>query len=267
MTNAPEEGLRLQVFLARAGVASRRGGEELIRQGAVTVNGELVTRLGSRVDPDRDHVKVNGRLVKGPERKVWLMLHKPRGVVSTASDPEGRPTVLDLVRVKGARLFPVGRLDLQSEGLLLLTNDGEAAQTLLHPRFEVPRTYQAKIRGHLDEAARKRLKAGVVLEGKRTQPLEARGVRKLENASWVEVTVHEGRQHLVRDALAAVGHAVVKLKRTAFGPLKLGRLPAGKSRALSDEELAALRELAGQGPPGRRKRSTRKRGSQRKHSR
>ena len=160
MTNTPDDGLRLQVFLARAGVASRRGGEELIRGGAVTVNGEIVTKLGTRVDPERDHVKVNGRLVHGPERKVWVMLNKPRGVVSTASDPEGRPTVLDLVRVKGARLFPVGRLDLQSEGLILLTNDGQMAQTLLHPRFEVPRTYQAKIRGHLDETARKRLRDG-----------------------------------------------------------------------------------------------------------
>ena len=261
MTSAPETGLRLQVFLARAGVASRRGGEDLIRGGAVTVNGELVTKLGTRIDPERDHVKVHGRLVRGAERKVHLVLNKPRGVVSTAADPEGRPTVIDLVRVKGARLYPVGRLDLQSEGLMLLTNDGELAQRLLHPRFEVPRTYQAKIRGHLDEKARKRLKAGIVLEGRRTRPLEARTIRRLENASWVEVTVHEGRQHLVRDALDAVGHPVVKLKRVAFGPLRLGRLPAGKSRPLREEELAALQELAGEKAPSK---PARKRGSRRK---
>jgi 23S rRNA pseudouridine2605 synthase len=186
-------------------------------------------------------VKVRGRLVRGEEEKVYLLLNKPRGVVSTARDPEGRETVLDLVRSRGARLFPVGRLDLQSEGLLLLTNDGPLAEALLHPRFEIPRTYLAKVRGRIDEEARRRLARGLVLEGCRTKPLRVREVRRLEAASWVEVRVHEGRQHLVRDALAAVGHPVVKLKRVAFGPLRLGRLPSGQSRQLRPEELEALR--------------------------
>lgn len=258
MTRKPDEGLRLQVFLARAGVASRRAAEELIRQGLVSVNGEVVVELGTRVVPERDHVRLEGRLVRRQEAKVHLLLNKPRGVVSTASDPQGRETVVDLVRVRGVRLYPVGRLDLQSEGLMLLTNDGELAEKLLHPRFEVPRTYLAKIRGHLDEKLRRRLAAGILLEGRKTGPLRVRPTKTLENASWVEVVVHEGRQHLVRDALAEVGHPVVKLKRIAFGPLRLGRLASGASRPLTPDELEALAKLVSGGPKRPSSRSGRK---------
>jgi pseudouridine synthase len=253
MAAKSEDGLRLQVFLARAGIASRRAAEELIRNGVVTVNGELVTGLGTKIDPAADTVKVRGKMVKTQSRSAHYMLNKPRGVVSTASDPEGRETVLDLVKVKGIRLFPVGRLDLQSEGLILLTNDGDLAQRLLHPKFEVPRSYHAKIRGHLDAKALKRLREGVMLDGKRTQPLTVRPIRSLPNASWVDVTVKEGRQHLVRDALDAVGHPVVKLKRVSFGPLKLGRLALGESRPLKDAEVEALRGVAEGAPAKSRK--------------
>lgn len=236
--------VRLHVFLARAGVASRRACEELIRSGHVTVNGELVTRLGTRVDPEADHVKCRGRLIRGGNPRRHVLLNKPRGVVSTASDPEGRPTVVDLVPGRGSRLYPVGRLDLQSEGLILLTNDGELAEALIHPRSGVPRTYHAKIRGRLDARARERLGRGLRLEGRQTRPLRVRTLKVTDGASWIEVTVTEGRRHLVRDALASVGHPVVRLRRVALGPLRLGDLAPGAFRPLDERELSALRRLA-----------------------
>ena len=252
----PAAGLRLQVFLARAGVASRRAAEELIREGLVSVNGHVVTRLGTRVEPEHDHVKVRGKLVRGREPTLVLMLNKPRGVVSTASDPEGRQTVLDLVRSRGLRLFPVGRLDLQSEGLLLLTNDGELAQSLLHPSSEVPRVYRAKVRGSLDDKTRRRLGAGPVVEGKRFRPIRVRVIEEREGSSWLELEVREGRKHLIRDALAALGHPVVKLRRVALGPLRLGKLALGESRPLDERELHALRRLMRRSGSGGRANAT-----------
>jgi 23S rRNA pseudouridine2605 synthase/16S rRNA pseudouridine516 synthase len=237
--------LRLHVHLARCGVASRRACERLIRAGLVRVNGEVVDRLGMKVDPATDRVEVDGRTLRRPEAHRYVLLHKPRGVVATARDPEGRPTVLDLVPDVAERMYPVGRLDVQTEGLLLLTNDGDLAQRLLHPRHEVPRVYMAKVRQVPGEAALARLARGVVLEGRRTAPMEVRVTRRLPAAAWLEVTVREGRQHLVRDALEHVGHPVSKLKRVAFGPLSLGRLRPGQHRRLRPEEVSQLRRAAG----------------------
>lgn len=236
--------IRLQRFLAQAGVASRRASERLIEEGRVTVNGATVTTLGTRVDPDRDAVKVDGRRVHAPRgAHTYVMLHKPREYVTTLSDPEGRPTVADLLPSTRARLFPVGRLDFHSEGLLLLTDDGDFAHALTHPRHRVPKTYVVKVRGNPAPEALARVRRGVVLEGRRTAPAEIRVTRPGSNA-WLEVTVTEGRKHLVRNLLAAVGHPVARLRRVAIGAVTLGRLPVGRSRPLEPDEIASLQAAA-----------------------
>jgi pseudouridine synthase len=252
--------LRLQVLLARAGFGSRRACEELIRNGSVSVNGEVVTALGTKVDDTSDKVKVDGRVVARAQPLRYVALNKPREVVSTASDPQGRRTVLDLVPWVAERVYPVGRLDYHSEGLLLLTNDGELTELLTHPRHGVPKVYLAKIRGTVSQDARERLARGITLDGRRTGPILVQAVRRTSRAvkhratteagpdsagaSWVEVTVHEGRYHLVREALLRFGHPVSRLKRVAFGPLELGRLQAGEARELTRAEVEALRRAA-----------------------
>lgn len=236
--------LRLQKLLAERGVASRRAAEQLIRQGRVTVNGRAVTRPGTLVDPVADAVKVDGRrLPARPASRTYLMLNKPRGVVTTVRDPRGRPTVIDLLRGVKARVFPVGRLDFHSEGLLLLTDDGDLARNLTHPGRGVPRTYRVKVRGQPAPESLRRLARGIVLEGKKTLPARLRVARPGRNA-WIEVTVVEGRKHHVRRMLAAVGHPVMRLRRTAFGGVTLGSLPAGRFRRLSAAELSRLRRAA-----------------------
>ena len=237
---------RLQVVLARAGLGSRRACERLIESAVVAVNGRIVTQLGVKV-AHGDEVRVRGRRLPAAQRLRYLLLNKPRGVVTTASDPQGRPTVLDFIPGVHERLVPVGRLDLQSEGLVLLTNDGELVDALTHPRSGVPRVYRAKVHGQLDEKDVARLARGVVLERVRTRPLEVRQVSTTGNASWLEVTVREGRKHLVRDALAAVGHPVAKLRRIAFGPLELGKLASGSVRELLPAEVLRLRQAGGLG--------------------
>jgi pseudouridine synthase len=232
---------RLNKVLARAGVASRRGSDELIAQGRVTVNGETVRELGTRVDPRVDVVRVDGRRVGAPPaRHSYYMLNKPRGYVTTLSDPEGRPTVRDLLTGVRPRVFPVGRLDFHSEGLLLLTDDGDLAHGLTHPGRGVPKTYAVKVRGTPDGRALARLRRGIRLDGRPTLPARVRLTKRADN-SWLELIVVEGRQHLVRRMLAAVGHPVLKLKRTALDGLKLGRLPSGRLRPLTPDELARLR--------------------------
>lgn len=236
--------LRLHVALARAGCGSRRACEQLMRDGVVAVNGEIVSTLGTKVD-DGDRITVRGRPIRGPQALRYLLLNKPRAVVSTASDPEGRRTVLDFVPHARERLYPVGRLDYQSEGLILLTNDGELADTLLHPRHAVPRVYLARVRGQIlpEEAAL--LAKGLRLAGKPTGAILVRAIRRRaatsEKSSWLEVTVTEGRYHLVREALLRVGHPVSRLRRVAFGPLKLGRLEPGEVRELTPAEISSLR--------------------------
>ena len=235
---------RLQKVLSRAGVASRRAAEALIAAGRVSVNGTVVTRLGTQVDPERDAIKVDGARVRpGADAPVYLMLHKPRGVVTTLSDPEGRPTVRDYLRGVRGRVFPVGRLDYASEGLLLLTSDGALARDLMHPSRGVPKTYAAKVRGTPSPEALKRLAAGVLVERRRTLPAKVRLLEAGENA-WVEVTVVEGRKHQVRDMLAAVGHRVQRLRRIRYGGVELGSLRPGALRPLTTREVERLRRAS-----------------------
>jgi len=240
---------RLNKFLAHAGVASRRGADELVREGRVTVNGSVVSELGQRVDPAHDAVKVDGkRVAPAAGAPIYLMLNKPRGMVTTLSDPEGRPTVRDLLRGIHRRVYPVGRLDFNTEGLLLLTDDGELARVLMHPTSAVPKTYLAKVRGRPDDEALGRAERGIVLDGRRTLPAKLRRLRSGDNA-WVEVTVTEGRKHQVRRLLEAVGHPVVKLRRVRYAGLELGDLPRGRLRPLTPAEVERLRRLAAGGMP------------------
>ena len=242
---------RLQKVLARAGVASRRAAERLIVEGRVSVNGTTVTRLGTRIDPQRDSVKVDGRRIPRPSSShSYFMLNKPRGYLTALSDPLDRPTVRQLLPHRGARVYPVGRLDFNTEGLLLLTDDGELARDLMHPGRGVPKTYLAKVRGEPSEEALRRLSRGIALDGRRTLPADLRVVRRGGNA-WVEVTIVEGRKHQIRKMLEAVGHPVLKLRRTHFAGLSLGDLPRGRVRPLKSRELDRLKRAA-QGDSPRR---------------
>ncbi len=235
--------MRLQKFMATAGVASRRASEAVIVAGRVTVNGETVTDPARDVG-DGDEVRVDGRPIAAAEReRVVYAVHKPAGVVSTASDPQGRATVVSLVRV-AARLYPVGRLDADSTGLILLTNDGELAHRLTHPSFEVPKTYRARLDGApITDAQIRALRTGVTLEDGRTAPARVRRIgARTDNA--IEITIHEGRNRQVRRMCEAVGHRVRTLSRVAFGPLELADLPVGGSRRLSPAEVDALRRAS-----------------------
>jgi pseudouridine synthase len=236
---------RLNLVLARAGVASRRAADRLIAEGRIRVNGSIVTALGSRVDPERDRVTVDGRaLPAAPRRHTYLMLHKPRGCVTTLSDPEGRPTVLGLLRGVTVRVFPVGRLDYQSEGLLLLTDDGELARALMHPSSGVTKTYRAKVRGVPEADSLARLARGVRVDGRPTQPAQVSLLRRTGSTAWVELVLHEGRKRQVRRMLEAIGHPVQRLRRTRYDGLELGALPAGRFRPLTAREVALLRSSA-----------------------
>ena len=241
---------RLQKIIAAAGIASRRKAEELITAGRVEVNGKIIKELGSKADPQSDHIRVNGKLLRGPERHVYLVLNKPKGYITAASDPEGRPTVLDLVRA-GARIYPVGRLDYASEGLLLLTNDGALAAKLMHASSHVPKTYQVKVSGRPTEAELGKLRAGVVLPPDPKHPRAARrgsgktapaGIRMLRDAPnpWYEVTLIEGQNRQIRRMFKPVGHHVEKIKRVRYGPLELDLEP-GAFRPLTPAEVARLR--------------------------
>jgi 23S rRNA pseudouridine2605 synthase len=231
--------LRLVKYLAHAGVASRRAAEGLIAAGRVRVDGDVVTDPARGVD-ERSRVELDGRALGGPEPRVAFLVHKPTGVLSTARDERGRRTVVDLVPETGARLYPVGRLDADSSGLILLTNDGALANRLTHPSFEVQKTYRAKLAGPpVDERELRALRAGVELDDGRTAPARVRRV----SAHEIELTIHEGRNRQVRRMCAAVGHPVAELRRIALGPLRLGRLPSGAYRRLSDGELKQLAAL------------------------
>jgi 23S rRNA pseudouridine2605 synthase len=238
--------VRLQKLIAGTGLASRRKAEQLIAAGRVTVNGKVVTELGTKVDPERDHVKVDGKHLTAAQPYVYLMLNKPKNVMSTLDDPGGRTTVKDFLRGVSVRVFPVGRLDFDSEGLMLLTNNGELAQALLHPRYHVPKTYLIKVKGVLTDDEIAELERGVKLEDGMTSPAQVKKVRKAEANSWVEITIHEGRKHQVKRMLEAVGHPVIKLLRIKMGPLVLGDLEPGEFRFLTDREANALRSLVEQ---------------------
>ncbi|MDQ4008532.1 MAG: rRNA pseudouridine synthase [Actinomycetota bacterium] len=235
-----DSGERLQKVLAASGIASRRACEELMSAGRVEVDGEVVTRLGTRVDPDRSVIRVDGRRIPSASAQVYLVLNKPRGVVSTMSDPQGRPTLAEHVADRPERLFHVGRLDTETEGLILLTNDGEFAHRLAHPSYGVLKTYVAQVAGPVPGTLGRDLAAGVVLDD---GPVRVDGFRVLERTgrrALVEVVLHEGRKHIVRRLLAHVGHPVQRLARTGIGPVRLGALRPGQHRELTVEELGTL---------------------------
>lgn len=210
------------------------------------INGKVVTELGTKVDPERDHVKVDGKHLTSAQPFVYLMLNKPKNVMSTLDDPGGRETVKDYLRGVSVRVFPVGRLDFDSEGLMLLTNNGDLAQALLHPRYHVPKTYLIKVKGVLTDEEIAELEQGVKLDDGMTSPATVKKVRKVQANSWVEITIHEGRKHQVKRMLEAVGHPVLKLMRIKMGPLLLGNLEPGEFRFLTDREANALREVVEQ---------------------
>lgn len=241
-----EMEVRLQKLIAGTGLASRRKAEELITAGRVTVNGKVVTELGTKVDPERDHVKVDGKHLTSAQPFVYLMLNKPKNVMSTLDDPGGRTTVKDFLRGVSVRVFPVGRLDFDSEGLMLLTNNGDLAQALLHPRYHVPKTYLIKVKGVLSDEEIAQLERGVKLADGMTSPASVKKIRKAEANSWVEITIHEGRKHQVKRMLESVGHLVIKLVRVKMGPLALGSLEPGEFRFLTDQEANALRSVVEQ---------------------
>jgi 23S rRNA pseudouridine2605 synthase len=232
---------RIQKIMARMGVASRRAAEEIIAEGRVTVNGETAS-IGMKADPSKCHIKVDGKLIFRPEPKVHLMFNKPVGVVSTLADPEGRPTVKDYLKGVKFRVFPVGRLDYDSEGLLLLTNDGEFSNELLHPSRKIPKTYVVKVKGIMPEEKVGKLRQGVRLEDGRTQPARVRFIREAEANSWIEITITEGRKRQVRRMVEAVGHPALKLRRISVSGVKLAGLKIGEIRPLTEKELQTLKQ-------------------------
>lgn len=239
---------RLQKILARAGVASRRASETLIEQGKVKVNGQVITELGFKADPDQDRIEVEGKLVSLPQL-VTVLLYKPRGVVTSCDDPQGRRTVMDLVPPSPG-LHPIGRLDRDSEGLLLLTNDGSLTALLTHPRHEVGKTYRAWVQGLPSPQALKQLRDGIQLEDGMTQPAEVREVKLEPERTLLEITIHEGRNRQVRRMCEAVGHPVFRLKRIRLGALGLGELRPGEHRLLTSDEIEQLRAAATVSPKG-----------------
>jgi 23S rRNA pseudouridine2605 synthase len=231
---------RLQKILSQAGIASRRASEQLMLEGRVTVNGATVLELGTKADASRDDIRVDGRRIKIPERHLYLLLNKPRGYVTTRSDPQKRPTVIDLLVGVREYVYPVGRLDYDSEGLLILTNDGDLAARLTHPRHGVPRVYEASVLGVPDEHDMRRLAKGVTIDGQRTGPAEVMSL----GPSRLRITVREGRNRQVRKMCDAIGHPVNELRRVAIGPLRDAKLKVGKWRALTAHEVERLRAAA-----------------------
>jgi pseudouridine synthase len=235
--------IRLQKILSAAGVASRRASEQLILEGRVMVNGEVVRELGSKADPAKDAIKVDGRRIKADIRHRYIVLYKPKGYVTTRSDPEGRRTVMDLIGA-GAYIYPVGRLDYDSEGLLLMMTDGDLAARLMHPRHEVPKVYEVIVMGTPDPKALEKLRKGVYIDGRRTSPAEVRTgstVKSARPTTLLTITLHEGRNRQIRKMCSAVGLPVRDLRRIGMGPIGLGRLKPGQWRDLTPGEVEDLR--------------------------
>lgn len=242
--SAGGEGVRLQKVLAAAGVASRRAAEDLIDQGRVAVNGSVVTVQGMRVDPARDRIEVDGERIATDERFDYVIVNKPRGVVTTAKDPQGRQTIMDLVESE-QRVYPVGRLDIDTTGLVLLTNHGELAHRLAHPRYAIERVYVARVKGTPDREAMGQLRDGVMLEDGVARAARVKKGGAAGGITQLEIVMTEGRKREVRRMLEAVGHPVESLARIAFGPLRLGRLKVGGMRRLRSDEVGQLLKLAG----------------------
>ena len=252
---------RLQKLIAAAGLASRRHAEEMIAAGEVTINGEVVTTRGTRVDPERDHIKVRGRLINPllqARTNVYVLLNKPRGYLASLADPDGRPLANDLVPSSLGRLYPVGRLDFNTEGLLLLTNDGDFANFITSARNGVAKVYEVKVKGVPSEYAIERLRRGITLEDKvKTAPAHIKRLGETETNAWFEIVLHEGRNQQIRRMFERVGHSVLKLRRIAIGPLRDERLGTGKWRMLTAAEVARFKKGGGQksrGGPARSKR-------------
>ena len=231
---------RLQKILADRGLASRRKAEDLIREGRVTVNGKVAV-IGGKADPERDAIKVDGRRLSASPEKMYVLFNKPKNVVTTLKDPEDRTTVMDLVSLPKPRLFPVGRLDYDAEGLILLTNDGDLANKLSHPSNEIPRTYFVKVKGKPQRDEMQRLSRGIRLEDGITAPCGIAPIRETEGNTWVEMVLHEGRNRQVKRMWEKLGYPVLKLKRVAFGGLKLGSLNPGEFRILRPDEVQKLK--------------------------
>jgi 23S rRNA pseudouridine2605 synthase len=237
----PEE--RLQKILSQAGVASRRQAEQMMLSGRVTVNGAAVTELGSKADLDRDHIKVDGRLIHAPRRLVYIILNKPNNTVTTVSDPQHRATVMELLRGVKERVYPVGRLDYHSEGLLLMTNDGELANAIMSAATHLPKTYVVKVNGSLTSAQEQQFREGIPLSDRRTMPAGLRLVHQAENP-WYEVRLFEGRNNQIRLMFKHFGLLVEKLRRVRIGPIELGSLKPGQFRYLTEEEAQKLKRAA-----------------------
>lgn len=247
---------RLQKIIAAAGIASRREAEELIREGQVTVNGQVVRELGSKADPEQDHVKVRNKLVTRPEPKRYILLNKPREVMTTSSDPEGRQTVIQMLKGVKERVFAVGRLDYQSEGLLILTNDGDLANLLTHPKFGCEKTYHVKVKGLPDESSLQKLRKGITIEGRKTRPCQIEKIRTTgkkhdPNNTWLEIRLREGRTQQIRKMFRLVGNPVQRLRRVAISSIEDPKLGYGEWRDLTEEEVARLKRSATD--PGQRR--------------
>ena len=240
------EGIRLQKVLAQAGVASRRAAEQMVAEGRIEVNGELVLEQGRRVDPRRDVIRVDGARIPPPREHAYLVFNKPRGVVSTMSDPQGRPTLSDYLGAHSRQgLFHVGRLDTDTDGMILLTNDGDFAQRIAHPSHEISKAYVAEVDGVIENVTLRRLSRGIRLDDGPVRPEHVKLIERGGARSIVQVVLHEGRNRIVRRMLDAVGHPVDRLARTRIGPVRLGVLPVGEVRELTREELGSLLDLVG----------------------
>ena len=269
---------RLQKILSAAGIASRRAAEAYITDGRVSVNGQTVTALGTKADPDSDDIRVDGRRVKTAARRLYLLMYKPRGYITSRSDPQRRPTVIDLLAKGGVRdyVYPVGRLDYESEGLLLLTSDGDLAAQLTHPSHEVEREYQVKVLGVPDEHDLQRLAKGIVIDGRRTQPADVKLMKVIEGTdaqhAMLSIVVKEGRNRQVRNMCEAVGHPVDRLRRVRIGPIADEHIRPGEFRELDSKEVAALRKRLrpereqGWGSPANSERSQQPPGAKRRQS-
>ncbi len=234
---------RLQKYMARHGIASRRKCEELIGTGAVKVNGKVITAPGTTVNPERDKVSVNGKLLRQPPEMIYIMLNKPRGYISSINDPRGRKTIMDLLKNVEERVYPVGRLDYDSEGLLLLTNDGELTMALTHPARKVNKTYRVRVKGMPPSASLVKMSSGLMLEDGPTAPAEVEYVDSLNGNALLEISIHEGRNRQVRRMCEVIGHPALRLKRVSIGELKLGDLKPGQFRHLTRQEITRLKKI------------------------
>lgn len=234
------ETLRLQKFLAQCGIASRRKAEELILAGRVSVNKATEKNLGVKIDPEKDTIRFDGKIVKPEEDHIYVLLNKPKGYVTSLADPQGRPIVTGLVKDIPARLFPVGRLDLDTEGALILTNDGGFAQKVQHPSHETNKTYEALVSGHPGKGKLKQLEQGIMLEDKQTAPASIKLIKSLPGKTLVQITIHEGRKRQVRKMFDFIGNPVIHLKRIAYGRLYLKNLPSGKYKLLNHKDLKKI---------------------------